>query len=118
LSKRSNLSTGKWLIFLDPVISLEKFFEDIHIPFECEFLVAEMLYRDDDEGTEVSLTEVYRVQPTQELQKYLVGNWSSGAGLAWSTVPFYQRRGDLHGLTVRAAIVADVGTGQCTSVSA
>jgi hypothetical protein len=69
LSKRSNLSSGKWLIFLDPVISLDKFFKDIHIPFDCEFLVAEMLYRDDDEGTEVSLTEVYRVQPTQALQK-------------------------------------------------
>jgi hypothetical protein len=105
-------------MFLDPEISVEKFFADIHIPFDCEFLVGEILNEAGPGDMDVSLTEVYRVQTTQGLQKYRAGTWSFGTGLAWSTVPFYQRRSDLQGITIRAAIVADVGTGQYKSGSA
>jgi len=93
-------------MFIDPVTSLEEFFIDIHIPFDCEFLVAE---KSNAAGEGVmSLTEIYRVQPTQLLQTYRLGNWSSATGLTWSTVPFNQRRGDLQGVTIKAAVRADV----------
>jgi hypothetical protein len=109
LSKRNKLSSGKWLIFLDAVTSLEELFRDIYIPFDCDFLVAENSSVMDEEDLEVTLTEVYHVQFSGPLQKYRIGNWSSGTGITWSTVPFYQRRGDLQGIEIRAAIVADVG---------
>jgi hypothetical protein len=96
-------------VFLDPVTSLEEFFIDVHIPFDCEFLIAENSNVRDEEHLELTLTEVYRVHLSGPLQKYRVGNWSSGAGITWSTVPFYQRRGNLQGITIKAAIVADVG---------
>ncbi|KDR23150.1 hypothetical protein L798_15232 [Zootermopsis nevadensis] len=107
LSKGSSLRSGKWLMILDPATSVEKFFADIHIPFDCEFLVAEIVDVPGKGGTSVALTEVYRVQPAQPLQKYRAGNWSPPTGLAWSTLPFHQRRPDLQGITIRAAIVAD-----------
>jgi hypothetical protein len=93
---------------LDSATSLEELFIDIHIPFDCEFLVAENLGLMDEEHLEVTLTKVYHVHLSGPLQKYQVGTWSSGAGIIWSAVPFYQRRGDLQGVTIKAAIVADV----------
>jgi hypothetical protein len=36
-----------------------------------------------------SLTEVYRVKPALGLQRYCTGDWVSGNGFTWSTVPFY-----------------------------
>jgi hypothetical protein len=97
--------------------SLEELFIDIHIPFDCEFLVAENSSVMDEDYLEVTLTEVYHVHLSGPLQKYRVGTWRSGAGITWSTAPFYQRRGDLQGMTMKAAIVADVGVLSTTIIS-
>lgn len=89
--------------------TIEELFINMHIPFDCEFLVAENSSVMDEEHLEVTLTEVYHVHLSGPLQKYRVGTWNSDAGITWSNVPFYQRRGDLQGITIKAAIVADVG---------
>jgi hypothetical protein len=34
-------SRAIWLLFLDTSTSLEQFFTDINIPFDCQFLVAQ-----------------------------------------------------------------------------
>jgi hypothetical protein len=91
------------------VTSLEELFTDIHIPFDCEFLVAENSSVTDGDRFEVAVTEVYQVHLSGPLHKSRVGNWSSESGVTWSTVPFFQRRGDLQGIVVKAATVADVG---------
>jgi hypothetical protein len=85
-----------WLLFLDNNSSLEDFFIDINIPFDCEFLVAQT------EGDHVFvLTEVYRVSPSLPLQTYRFGNWTPGGGLTWPSRGFYQRRNNLQGITLK-----------------
>jgi len=65
-------------LFLDTNTSLEQFFTDINIPFDCQFLVAQP----QSDHVDV-LTEVYRVSPTLPLQTYCFGNWTAGGSLAW-----------------------------------
>jgi hypothetical protein len=90
-------SKAIWLLFLDTNTSLEQFFTDINIPFDCQFLVTQP-----QSDHVVMLTEVYRVSPTLPLQTYRFGNWTAGGGLAWPLQGFYIRRNDLKGLTIQA----------------
>ena len=84
-------------MFLDTNTSLEQFFTDINIPFDCQFLVAQP-----QSDHVVVLTEVYRVSPTLPLQTYRFGNWTAGGVLTWSSLGFYMRRKNLKGLTIPA----------------
>jgi hypothetical protein len=86
-----------WLLFLDTNTSLEQFFTDINIPFDCQFLVAQP-----QSDHVVVLTEVYRVSPTLPLQTYRFGNWTAGGGLTWPSQGFYMRRKNLKGFTIQA----------------
>ena len=90
-------SKAIWLLFLDTNTSLEQFFTDINIPFDCQFLVAQPQI-----DHVVVLTEVYRVNPTLPLQTYSFGNWTAGGGLTWTSKDFYVRRKNLKGLTIQA----------------
>jgi hypothetical protein len=90
-------SRAIWLLFLDTNTSLEQFFTDINIPFDCQFLVAQP-----QSDHVVLLTEVYRVSPTLPLQTYRFGNWTAGGGHTWPSQDFYTRRKNLNGLTTQA----------------
>ena len=92
-----NSSKAIWLLFLDTNTSLEQFFTDINIPFDCQFLVAQP-----QSEHVVLLTEVYRVSPTLPLQTYCFGNWTAGGGLSRHLQDFYLRRKNLNGLTIQA----------------
>jgi hypothetical protein len=94
-------------MFLDSM-TVEEFFADIHIPLDCEFLVAERWGGRDDEGAGFSITELYHVHRTRALQVYNLGNWSSGTGLNWTNVPLYRRRRDLQGIILKGAFIPDV----------
>ena len=91
-------SRAIWLLFLDTNTSLEQFFTDINIPFDCQFLVAQP-----QSDHVVVLTEVYRVSPTLPLQTYRFGNWTAGGGLTWPKQGLYKRRHNLQGHVIRAA---------------
>jgi hypothetical protein len=88
------------LLFLETNKSLDLFFTDINIPFDCQFLVAQP-----QSDHVVLLTEVYRVSPTLPLQTYHFGNWTAGGGLTWSSQGFYMGRKNLKGLTIQATRV-------------
>jgi len=90
-------SKAIWLLFLDTNTSLEQFFTNINIPFDCQFLVAQQ-----QSDHVFVLTEVYRFSPTLPLQTYSFGNWTAGAGLAWPREGLYMRRKNLKGLTIQA----------------
>jgi hypothetical protein len=90
-------SRAIWLLFLDTKTSLEQFFTDINIPFDCQFLVAQP-----QNDHVVMLTEVYRVSPTLPLQTYCFGNWTAGDGLTWPSQGLYRRRNNLKGFTIQA----------------
>ncbi|XP_021923397.1 probable glutamate receptor isoform X5 [Zootermopsis nevadensis] len=93
------MSNFFWLLFLDKSSSLEEFFTDINIPFDCEFLVAQP-----ENDHAVGLTEVYRVSPTLPLQTYRFGNWTPDGGLTWPSRGFYHRRNNLQGLTLKTGL--------------
>lgn len=86
----------KWLVFIDTAADIDDVFRDFDIPFDWEFLVAQ-------QDGQVSLTEVYRLQYLQPLQKYRLGTWSSAGGFVWTTASFITRRGDLQGFTITGA---------------
>ncbi|XP_021923392.1 probable glutamate receptor isoform X2 [Zootermopsis nevadensis] len=96
ISSKLHMSSVKWLLFLENNTSLEEFFTDINIPFDCEFLVAQP-----EGGHVVGLTEVYRVSPKLPLQTYRFGNWTPDGGLTWPTMKLYERRNHLHGITLK-----------------
>ena len=89
-------SKAIWLLFLDTNTSLEQFFTDFNVPFDCQFLVAQP-----QSDHVVVLTEVYRVSPTLPLQTYCFGNWTAGGGLTWPKEGLYMRRKNLKGLTIQ-----------------
>jgi hypothetical protein len=78
-------------------MSLEQFFTNINIPFDCQFLVAQP-----QSDHVVVLTEVYRISSTIPLQTNRFGNWTAGGGMAWPLQGFYMRRKNLNGLTIQA----------------
>jgi len=86
-------------MFLDTNTSLEQFFTDINIPFDCQFLVAQPQC-----DHVVVLTEVYRVRPTLPLQTFRFGNWTAGGGIAWPSQGLYSRRHNLQGIVLRVAV--------------
>jgi hypothetical protein len=92
------MSKFTWMLFLDTTWLLDEFFSDVHIPFDCEFVVVQPA---GDEGA--ILTEVYRVSPSFPLQKHRFGTWSAGDGLFCTDKGFYQRRDDLQGLALKTA---------------
>jgi hypothetical protein len=94
----ASLSSGRWILFLDAVTSVDEFFADTYIPFDCECLVAEYSAT----MVQVSLTEVYHVNPNRPLQMNRVGNWNPSNGLTWTDFSFYQRR-NFHGITLKGA---------------
>ena len=91
-------SSAIWFLFLETNTTLEQFFTEINIPFDCQFLVAQP-----QSDHVVVLTEVYRVSPTLPLQTYRFGNWTAGVGLTWPSQGLYIRRNNLQGHMIQAA---------------
>jgi hypothetical protein len=79
-----------------------KFLTGTHIPFDCEFLVAQRS-AGEDENVEVYLTEVYHIHPRLSLQEHRVANWTHVSGIVWFIGPINHRRRNLQGITIKAA---------------
>ncbi|XP_021924652.1 probable glutamate receptor [Zootermopsis nevadensis] len=94
-----NFSIDIWVLFLDAESLLEEFFAGIYIPFDCEFLVAQI------EDKYVSLTEVYHIGPARPLQTYRFGTWTARSGLAWRLIGFFRRRYNLQEQLIKVAYV-------------
>ena len=92
------MSKATWVLFVDTKCSLDEFFSDVYIPFDCEFVVVQPA---GDKGA--ILTEVYRVSPSFPLQKYRFGTWSASDGLFCTDKGFYQRRDNLQGIALKTA---------------
>jgi len=77
---------------------MEKFFTDIDVPVDSEFLVAHRQEND------VRLTEVYRVRGGYPLQEHAFGTVSGRDNVLSATnISFYGRRNNLQGLIMQAA---------------
>jgi hypothetical protein len=108
LSRVSVPLSSKWLVFMDALMSPEEFFGKNYIPLDSFFLVTQSSSGSRARVLEASLSEVYHVRPSLPLQVFRIGNWSSVTGLSWSSVPFLQRRGNLRGTVIKAALRTQV----------
>jgi hypothetical protein len=79
--------------------TLDNLFDDINIPFHCEFLVA---YKN---GRNVVFTEVYHVDSTLPLRTHQFAN------LSYLSRGYFKRRSDLQGLVLRSATTLSVSWG-------
>ncbi|KAJ4450810.1 hypothetical protein ANN_02240 [Periplaneta americana] len=95
-SESNKLSRSRWLLLPNP--ATDKDFSSlagVHIPFDCEFIVAQRA------GASVHLTEVYRVSEATSLRSEHYGTWSRVTGLRG--IPhkrLYCRRDNLEGLNL------------------
>jgi hypothetical protein len=93
-SERGIMADSVWLLFLEK--SVDQFFEDVYIPVDCEFLVAQ---RSGDNV--VLLTEIYRMHKRLPLQRQEFGIWNQ-SGLHVSKKSLVHRRSNFHGFTITA----------------
>ncbi|KAJ9585591.1 hypothetical protein L9F63_002621 [Diploptera punctata] len=87
---RSILLRARWLQFFPVNTSLDEFFRDIFVPYDCEFSALQHV-----NGGFV-LTEVYKHSMEQVLQKHVVANWRNH-NFVWTNLTMLQRRNDLQG---------------------
>ena len=90
--QRGVMSDATWLLFLET--SFDQFLEDVYIPVDCEFLVAQ---RSGEEA--IQLTEVYRMDEGLPLQRQHFGTWDQN-GLRVSTESLIRRRSNFHNYTI------------------
>jgi hypothetical protein len=82
---------------------LEQHLDGTYIPLDCQYIVA----RPTEKGA-VIFTEVYHIGRKHRLQQLKLGEWDPERGPSWTNVSFYTRRRDLHGVTIKAAVISDV----------
>ncbi|KAJ4445618.1 hypothetical protein ANN_12300 [Periplaneta americana] len=99
MTKEVNFGRSVWLQILEAEMTLPKFFSDIDIPVDSEFLVAHR------PGQVVEVSEVYRVRRGYELQHQKFGELSPSNELTATSNDFYERRNNLEGLTMQALTV-------------
>jgi hypothetical protein len=96
LTAAMSLTGPTWLLFSDQSIMLETLFTDVYVPFDCLFLVAS-----EDRKGNVTLLEVYRVNRAAPLLSLQLAVWSPIYGLLWDKRSLYERRNNLHGVTLK-----------------
>ena len=106
---KSLLPRGRWLMFWSAP-SIEKFFSNIKIPFDCEFFVTQPLINNDKKEDELSIIEIYQDHPSRSLQKHLVAHWTISGGLNWSAPLLIQRRSNLNAIPIRVGLPSSVST--------
>ena len=78
-------------------MTLDDFFRDIFVPYDCEFTVVQRA------GDELVLTEVYRQYLDQILQKHVVATWRN-QNFLWTKLTLLERRKDLQNATIRVGL--------------
>ncbi|PSN41923.1 hypothetical protein C0J52_06811, partial [Blattella germanica] len=77
------------------------FFNDVEIPYDCQFLVAQ------PRDNYIILTELYRVATNFSLQSNHYGYWTPEEGLTWPELTYYQRRSNLFGMTMKIGVTQE-----------
>ncbi|XP_039314129.1 glutamate receptor-like [Solenopsis invicta] len=93
-----------WLVFFGNETSITEFFFEIHVPFDCKFMVAQS--SPNVIGREI-ITEVYRVDRGKELRSNQFGVWDVKHGLKGPKHGLYFRRNDLFGQNIRVTSIDD-----------
>ena len=80
--------------------SLEGMLQDMYVPFNCEFIVAQW-----ENGYGYSLYEIYRVSRESYLQIDNLGFWTIDKGLTCSLKSIYSRRWNLQVIILKTAVL-------------
>lgn len=65
----------------------------------------------------VSVTGMYKLHTTRQLQMYSVATWYPNGKCYWSTFPFRQKTENLQGAVMKGAYIIDVSNYQLTTVT-
>lgn len=90
-----------WLLFLRNDTKFEDFLSEVHVPFDCVFMVAQP----DDHGVGEVIRDVYRIGKEEKLRWMTFGDWDATRGFRGPQSGLYQRRHDLHGRNIRVVAV-------------
>ncbi|XP_076651475.1 glutamate receptor-like isoform X3 [Halictus rubicundus] len=103
VSRWITMAYPTWLLFLRNDTKYEDFLSEVHVPFDCVFMIAQS---DDRENGEV-IGDVYRIGKEEDLRWMKFGEWDKERGFRGPRLGLYQRRHDLHGRTIRVVTVQD-----------
>ncbi|XP_076295011.1 putative glutamate receptor isoform X2 [Lasioglossum baleicum] len=92
-----------WLLFLRNDTRYEDFLAEVHVPFDCIFMIAQP----DDQGNGEVIRDVYRIGKEEDLRWTTFGEWDKDRGFHGSQLGLYQRRHDLYGRNIRVVTVQD-----------
>jgi hypothetical protein len=56
----------------------------------------------------VVFSEVYHIRGDHRLTTVKLGEWHPASGPVWTNLSFYNRRRDLQGVAINAAVISDV----------
>jgi hypothetical protein len=99
MATQAEFAQSVWLLLLNVGTKIDAFFSDIDVLVNSEVFVAHR------QKEYAQLTEVYRVRSGYPLQKYEFGTVTTRNVLETTNVAFYQRRSNLHGLTMEALTI-------------
>ncbi|XP_068085174.1 probable glutamate receptor [Anabrus simplex] len=94
VSENPGLKGGPWLL----LGAKDSLLNSLFLPLNTQVLVLK------GNRTAARLSEVYRVESRGTLYRHEVAHWNRTSGLRWTRQLMYERRGQLHGLTVRVAV--------------
>ncbi|XP_034946540.1 uncharacterized protein [Chelonus insularis] len=97
-----DISKPMWMIFMQDKTSIEDFFEDVYIPFNCKFMISKKSL--DIEDSEV-ITEIYRVYFGKQLKQDFFATWNTLTGMDPPSLPFFMRRKNLDSQLLRVSSI-------------
>nr|XP_031847331.1 uncharacterized protein LOC116433408 isoform X3 [Nomia melanderi] len=101
VSRWITMAYPTWLLFLRNDTKFEDFLSEVHVPFDCVFMVAQP----DGHGIGEVIRDVYRIGKEEELRWMKFGEWDAARGFRGPRLGLYQRRHDLHGRNIRVVAV-------------
>lgn len=88
-----------WIMFLPENITQKNFFDFVNIPFDAQFLTANVK----NNSSQINLSESYRVSMEHPIRTSYYGTWTPEEGLiAKFNRDMYYRRKDLEGFKFNA----------------
>nr|XP_033342788.1 glutamate receptor ionotropic, delta-1-like [Megalopta genalis] len=103
VSKWITMAYPTWLLFLRNDTRFEDFLSEVHVPFDCIFMVVQP----DDRGDGEVIRDVYRIGREEDLRWMKFGEWNQDRGFRGPMMGLYQRRHDLYGRNIRVVTVQD-----------
>lgn len=91
-----------WLIFFRNTTTINHFFDNIYVPFDCKFMVVR---EDESDTNQEIITEIYQINRDKEIRQARFGTWNLLTGIKTPRLGLYQRRNNLFGQIIRVTSI-------------